>query len=87
MLRIIAEEGAKQPKRGYGLAYRDYSPARFTYWYPVPLNIIVGWLRRLYHFYLRTIVFPIYRPTILDKKDIEIAALRLALSSKENKGE
>ena len=43
-------EGERYPK-GYGLAWRDFS-RRVSICYPVPLNLILNLLRRLWHWSL-----------------------------------
>ena len=49
-IRIEIEE-AEQIPNGYGLAWRDF-PRRVTICYPIPLNLILNLLRRLWHWSL-----------------------------------
>lgn len=44
-LRIQIEEGGMFP-RGYGVAYRDW-PTLTAVCYPMPLNVLIGWSRRV----------------------------------------
>ena len=47
-IKKTVEEGAEVP-RGYGFAWREYFPYQGTVCYPLGLNKLAGWARRLHH--------------------------------------
>jgi len=74
--RIELEEGAAQPKWYYGLAYRSYYPT-YICWYPLGIHFIVGWARKIYHFWLAKFVIPKCKPSRIDRMFIEMRMVHL----------
>jgi hypothetical protein len=65
--KVLAErligDGAKLPK-GYGFAWRDFDTASHVA-YPIPFNVLLRGLRRLYHWILS------HKNSVLDKARIK----------------